>query len=187
MSKSKNFLVGLGLFALVIICLAVWINLPLPLVGLLVLLFALWMAFTRRGCQAASVTGVGISTLKERLGSSAVVVVGIAGVVAVLVALLAMGEGYAETLRKTGSTDTAIVMRGGSASEVMSVLDHDSVVVIPQTAGIARDAKGEPIASPEIVVAANLPVKGGDPVGQVKVLADTAIPELKNLRRGENA
>jgi putative ABC transport system permease protein len=161
MSKSKNFLVGLGLFALVIICLAVWINLPLPLVGLLVLLFALWMAFTRRGRQAASVTGVGISTLKERLGSSAVVVVGIAGVVAVLVALLAMGEGYAETLRKTGSTDTAIVMRGGSASEVMSVLDHDSVVVIPQTAGIARDAKGEPIASPEIVVAANLPVKGG--------------------------
>ncbi len=43
------------------------------------------------------------------------IVVGIAGVVGVLVALLAMAEGYSETLRKTGGTDTAIVMRGASA------------------------------------------------------------------------
>jgi putative ABC transport system permease protein len=92
-----------------------------------------------------------------------VVVIGIAGVVGVLVALLAMSEGYADTLRRTGSDDTAIVMRGGSASEVMSVLDHDSTVVIPQAAGIARDAQGKPLASPEIVVAANLPVRGGAP------------------------
>src|ERR1051325_7808116 len=155
MSKSKNFLFGFGLFLLVIACLAVWINLPPWMVAAVAVLFALWMAFTRRGRQAASVTGVGTSTLKARLGSSAVVVIGIAGVVGVLVALLAMGEGYAETLRKTGSADTAIVMRGGSASEVMSVLDRDSVVVIPQTAGIARNAKGEPIASSELVVGAN--------------------------------
>src|SRR5690348_671895 len=106
---------------------------------------------------------VGLSTLPRRLGSSSVIVIGIAGVVGVLVALLAMGEGYAETLRKTGSKDTAIVMRGGSASEVMSVLERDSVVIIPQAQGIARDARGNPIASPEIVVAANLPVKGGGP------------------------
>ena len=63
------------------------------------------------------------------------IVVGIAGVVGVLVALLAMGEGYAETLRKTGSDDTAIVMRGASAAEVMSVLDHDSVDPDPAGAG----------------------------------------------------
>jgi putative ABC transport system permease protein len=92
-------------------------------------------------------------------------------VVGVLVALLAMGEGYAETLRKTGNTETAIVMRGASASEVMSVLERDSVVVIPQAAGIARDARGKPIASPEIVVAANLQLKGGtaDDVGSVQL------------------
>jgi putative ABC transport system permease protein len=109
------------------------------------------------------VANVGISTLRQRLGSSAVIVVGIAGVVGVLVAMLAMAEGYSETLRKTGSNDTAIVMRGASASEVMSGLDHDSVVLIPQAPGIARDAKGEPIASAELVVAANLPLKKGAP------------------------
>jgi len=133
------------------------------LVVLLAVILGIWMLLTRQGRQAVSVTAVGISTLKQRLGMSSVIVVGIAGVVAVLVALLAMGDGYSETLRKTGSADTAIVMRGASASEVMSVLDRGSVTLIPQAPGIAKDAKGAPIASPELVVAANLPIKGGAP------------------------
>ena len=132
---------------------------------------AIWMLLTRQGRQAISITSVGLSTLRQRLGMSSVIVVGIAGVVAVLVALLAMSDGYRETLNKTGSADTAIVMRGASASEVMSVLDHDSITLIPQAVGIAKDAKGQPIASPELVVAANLPLKGGsaDDEGSVQL------------------
>ena len=103
-----------------------------------VVLLAVWMLFARQGRQAISVTAVGIGTLRQRLGMSSVIVIGIAGVVAVLVALLAMSDGYRETLSKTGSTDTAIVMRGASASEVMSVLDHDSVTLIPQTVASPR-------------------------------------------------
>jgi putative ABC transport system permease protein len=149
-------------------------------------LLAIWMLLTRQGRQAVSVTAVGISTLRQRLGMSSVIVIGIAGVVAVLVALLAMGDGYRETLSKTGSADTAIVMRGASASEVMSVLDHDSVTLIPQTAGIAKDAKGQPIASPELVVAANLPIKGGqaDDEGSVQLrgVSDQAWAVRPNLK-----
>jgi putative ABC transport system permease protein len=171
MNKFKNFMIGLGLVVLLVVALAIWVKLTWPLVLAAAALFAVWMALTRQGRQAASVTAVGVSTLRQRLGSSSVIVIGIAGVVGVLVALLAMGEGYAETLRKTGNTETAIVMRGASASEVMSVLERDSVVVIPQAAGIARDAQGKPIASPEIVVAANLQLKGGtaDDVGSVQL------------------
>jgi len=154
-----NLLLVIGLVA----ALAAWVMLPWPGAIVLAVLLAAWLVLTRRGHQAASVASVGISTLRQRLGSSAVIVVGIAGVVGVLVALLAMAEGYSETLRKTGSIDTAIVMRGASASEVMSVLERDSVVLIPQAAGIARNAKGEPVASGELVVAANLPIKGGGP------------------------
>lgn len=157
------FLRNLGLIVLTIAVLVGWVNLPWPGAVVLAVLLALWMVLTRRGRQAGSVTSVGISTLQQRLGSSAVIVVGIAGVVGVLVALLAMAEGYGQTLRATGSNDTAIVMRGASASEVMSVLDHNSVTVISQAPGIARDAKGEPLASAEVVVAANLPVKNGGP------------------------
>jgi putative ABC transport system permease protein len=173
---------------------------------LLVVCLALWMLLSRQGRQAASVTGVGVSTLRQRLGMSSVVVVGIAGVVGVLVALLAMSEGYRETLSKTGSADTAIVMRGASASEVMSVLDRASVTLIPQAEGIARDAKGRPIASPELVVAANLPIKGGgvDDEGsvqlrgvgeqawavrpQVKIIAGrTFTPGMRELIAGKGA
>jgi len=158
---------GISAFAL-FVSRNVWVDLAF---GALLLGFFVWMFSTRSGGQASSVTSIGVSTLKQRLGMSAVIVVGIAGVVGVLVALLAMGEGYAETLRKTGSADTAIVMRGSSASEVMSVLDHDSVTLIPQAPGIAKDAKGQPIASPELVVAANLPIKGGtaDDEGSVQL------------------
>jgi putative ABC transport system permease protein len=187
-----NFLISLALFAALIVGLIVWIALPWPALLAIAVAFALWMAFTRRGRQAASVTAVGISTLRQRLGSSAVVIIGIAGVVGVLVALLAMAEGYGATLRNTGTPDTAIVMRGGSASEVMSVLERDSVVVIPQAAGIAKDAQGRPIASPEIVVAANLPLKHGstDEEGSVQLRgvgeqAWTVRPNLK-IVQGRN-
>ncbi|GLQ50278.1 ABC transporter permease [Dyella flava] len=150
------------------------------------LLFALWMAFTRTGHQAASVTGVGLSTLRQRMGASAVVVIGIAGVVAVVVALLAMGEGYTETLRKTGSADSAIVMRGGSDNEVSSVLTHDSIVVIPNAPGIARDPQGKPIVSPEVVVAADLPMKssrkGEEGSAQLRGVSDEAWAVRPNLK-----
>lgn len=158
-----RFLFNLFVLVVLLIALLVWAQLPWYAVLGLVVVFAAWMGLSRRGRQTASVTGVGISTLKQRLGSSSVVVIGIAGVVGVLVALLAMGEGYSETLRNTGSEDTAIVMRGGSASEVSSVLTRDNILVIEQAPGIARDKQGKPIASGEIVVAANLPVKGGGP------------------------
>lgn len=107
-----KFLFNLLVLVILVVTLFVWVQLPWIAVLVLVVLFAAWMGLTRRGRQAASVTGVGVSTLKQRLGSSSVVVIGIAGVVGVLVALLAMGEGYAETLQKTGSADTAIVLRG---------------------------------------------------------------------------
>jgi len=163
--------VSLLLILALVIALGIWVALPWQGALVLAALFAAWLALTRSGRRALSVANVGISTLGQRLGSSAVIVVGIAGVVGVLVAMLAMAEGYAETLRKTGSLDTALVLRGASAAEVTSGLDRDSVLQIAQTPGIARDAKGEPLASPEIVVAANLPLKDttGDDEGSVQL------------------
>jgi putative ABC transport system permease protein len=146
---------------------APWQLLLLPVIG-----FGAWLVFTRSGRQASSVTAVGLSTLAQRAGSAGVTIIGIAGVVAVLVAMLAMAEGYRETLRRTGSEDTAIVMRGSSAAEVSSVLDHESALVIAQAPGIARDEAGKAIASPELVVAANLPMRNGqdaDDLGSVQL------------------
>jgi putative ABC transport system permease protein len=163
MNFVKSFLRGTGMFLLVLLGIAAWLALPWFVLLALAVVFALWMVLTRRGQQAGSVTQVGLSTLRQRIGASSVIVIGIAGVVAVLVALLAMAEGYRETLRRSGSEDTAIVLRGASAAEVMSTLMHESVNVIAQAPGIARDPQGRPLVSPELVVAANLPLKDGLP------------------------
>ncbi|HEV7986794.1 MAG TPA: ABC transporter permease [Steroidobacteraceae bacterium] len=125
----------------------------------LLLLLALWLGLTRVGRQSWSVTQVGILTIPERLGSSLVVVVGIAGVVGVLVAVLAMGAGFEATLKQTGTDDTAIVMRAGAQTELNSVLDRDSATLISQMPQVLRNAEGLPIASSEIVVVTSLPKK----------------------------
>jgi putative ABC transport system permease protein len=155
----KKFLFGLGLAAIVIVWLVVWTALPWFVVLALVILLAAWLLAARTGRRTLSVMRVGLSTLAERLGSTAVIVVGIAGVVGVLVALLAMGDGLTATLQQTGNNDTAIVLRGGSGAESNSVLTRDDIDVIEQAPGIARDAQGKPIASAELVVVANVPKK----------------------------
>src|SRR6185437_10970214 len=118
-----------------------------------------WLAFTRVGRQAWSVTEVGMSTVPQRLGAASVVIVGIAGVVGVLVALFAMAQGFQSTLVETGNVDTAIVLRGGSQTELSSGLDHNATVVIANEPQVKRDGHGQPIASPELVVIASLPKK----------------------------
>lgn len=122
-------------------------------------LLVAWLALTRVGRQAWSVTEVGMSTVPQRLGAASVVIVGIAGVVGVLVALFAMAEGFQSTLVETGNADTAIVLRGGSQTELNSGLDHNATVVISNEPQVKRDSKGQPIASPELVVVASLPKK----------------------------
>lgn len=164
----KSFATGLLMLLVVAVFLALWIALPWQGVVVLAVLLALWMSLTRRGRQTWQVTRVGLSTVSQRLGSSSVVVVGIAGVVGVLVAMLAMSEGFAETLRATGNDRTAIVLRGGSQAELNSVLDRDSANVVIQAPGVKKGADGKPIASSELVVVANLPRKG-DPNSDANV------------------
>ncbi len=181
-----RFLKNLGLVLLTLVAIVAWVAMPWQGAVALAVLVLVWMFVFRSGAQARSVAAVGISTLGQRLGSSAVIVVGIAGVVGVLVALLAMAEGYAQTLRNSGSLDTAIVLRGASANEVSSSLSREDLVQIEQAPGVARNGKGEPIVSAETVVAANLPVKGsktGDEgSAQVRGVSEAAFAVRPNVK-----
>ena len=159
MKKIKSFLSGLGMFLIILLSVAIWVVLPWQGLLALLLILVLWMALTRIGRQAAAVTWVGVSTLRQRLGASSVIIVGIAGVVGVLVALLAMGDGLQKTLKSTGDTETAIVLRGGASAELSSGVSREDATQIAQSAGILRDAEGKPITSGELVVVANLPKK----------------------------
>ena len=121
-----------------------------------VALLVAWMALTHIGQQTWSVARVGIATLPQRFGASAVVVVGIAGVVGVLVALLAMGAGFEATLRQTGTDDSAIVMQAGAQSELNSAVTPEIVALVSQVPQVLKNAQGQSIVSPELVVTAML-------------------------------
>jgi putative ABC transport system permease protein len=145
-----------ALIAAVACGLAAWMAKPV-LVLILGMVLAWWLTVTREGRQAASITLSGLATLPQRLGAAAVIVVGIAGVVGVLIAMLAMAEGFQATLKRAGGDDTAIVLRAGANAELSSGIDRASATLIAQGPGVLRDARDVPIASSEVVVVANLP------------------------------
>jgi len=106
--------------------------------------------------QALAITGINIRSIPERWAPSLVIVIGLAGVVAVFTALLAMAAGFESTLQATGSTDAALILRGGSDAELNSAFDRDSTDLIKQEPGIRIGADGKPLASAELMIIAEL-------------------------------
>jgi len=157
---KKQWLGNLVSVVLLAVALVVWIMLPWQGVLAVVVVVALWLLFTRSGRLALAATRIGVASLPQRWGASSVVVVGIAGVVGVLVAMLAMGQGFQATLNSTGDDSTAIVLRGGSQAETNSVITRDQVPLLATVPGVAKDAQGRPIISPELSQVVNLMSKG---------------------------
>jgi putative ABC transport system permease protein len=114
--------------------------------------------------QITSITGINLKSIPERWGPSLVIVVGLAGVVAVFTALFAMAQGFASTLADRGRDDVALILRGGSSdSELNSVLTREVATLITQAPGIRRSADGKTEAASELVVISELPKKGEPP------------------------
>lgn len=114
--------------------------------------------------QTIAMTTLGLRSVPERWGPSLVIVVGLAGVVAVFTALLAMAEGFRSTLEATGRQDVALVLRGGSSAELNSGLTRDQTDIVRQVPGVLADPDGRPLASAEMVVIAEL-LKAGEQTG----------------------
>ena len=114
--------------------------------------------------QTWAVIKLNLATLRERRGGALATIFGVAGVVLVFVAVLSIGEGFRRTLVTAGRDDTALVLRAGSDSEMMSILGRDDVQVIAQAPGVARAAGARrtvgadaPLASAELFVVVDLP------------------------------
>jgi putative ABC transport system permease protein len=110
--------------------------------------------------QIAQITWINLRSISQRLGTSLVVVVGIAGVAGVLVSVLAMAEGFRHTLASTGRPGRVIMLRAGSDAELSSGVPRDQATLLANLPGVARDAAGRPLASAELVVMVDLPRKG---------------------------
>lgn len=106
--------------------------------------------------QVGSITHVNLRTIVERKGSAITAAVGIAGVVAVLVGVLSIAEGFRQVMSATGADDVALVLRSGADGEMTSGLGREDTRLIADGPGLARDEDGA-LASPELFVIINLP------------------------------
>jgi putative ABC transport system permease protein len=103
-----------------------------------------------------AVTAMNFRSIAGRLGTSMVIVVGIACVVAVLIGMLSMSRGFERTLAGTGSEERAILLAAGVLAELSSFISRDKVPLARELPGIARDAEGRPRVSAEIIVITEL-------------------------------
>lgn len=111
--------------------------------------------------QITSISAMNLRSIPQRLGTSLVIIIGIAGVVAVLLSVLAMATGIMQTIANTGSPDRAIVLRAGSAAELNSSITREQALTILDAPGVKRGADGKPIGSAETITLVDLPTENG--------------------------
>src|ERR1700756_5550667 len=104
--------------------------------------------------QILAVTAANVRNIPLRLGNSLVIVVGIAGVVAVLILVLAMFVGFRTTLRGDGRPDRALIFTRGSSTEYESSLSRETVTAVMNAPGIKHDERDRPMVSAEVILVA---------------------------------
>jgi putative ABC transport system permease protein len=145
--------------------------------------------------QTAAITAVNVRSIPQRLGSSAVAVIGIAGVVVVFVAVLSIAQGFRAAMTTAGDPATVIVMRAGTDSEMSSILLRESTQIVKDAPGVARGANG-PVASAELFVIvnhpkrstgldANVPLRGVEPAA-FEVRDKVRLVEGRRFEPGRN-
>jgi putative ABC transport system permease protein len=145
--------------------------------------------------QVVAVTWVNLRTIPQRRGASLATVVGVAGVVIVFIAVFSIAEGVRQALTSSAATDTAVVLRSGSDSEMMSGLQRDATRIIAEAPGVRRSAAG-PVASAELYVIvdvpkrstgtdANVPLRGVQPAA-FDVRDEVRIVEGRRFEPGRN-
>jgi putative ABC transport system permease protein len=120
-------------------------------------------------------------SIRARWTSTIVAILGIAGTVGVFVAMLSLARGFRATLVASGSPDNALVMRAGSTSEMMGGITLDSVKLVQDKPGVARDASGQPLVTQEVVGVIPIPLISTDSDANVEVRG--VAPNVLQIRK----
>src|SRR6202049_5146639 len=122
-----------------------------------------------------------VRSVKARWTSTIVAVIGIAGTVGVFVAMLSLARGFKATLVASGSPGNVLVLRAGSPTEMMGGVTLDSVKVVQDAPGVARDSSG-PLVTQEVVGVMPFPLisTGTDANVQVRGVSPNVL-EIRTL------
>ena len=146
--------------------------------------------------QTIAVMSVNLRTIPSRLGSSAVAIIGIAGVVIVFVSVLSIAAGFAAAMTGSGSPDRALILRTGADTELTSGIEGPQIRIIKEAPGVRKEGEGAS-ASAELYVIidlpkkaipdspANVPMRGIEPLG-LKVREEVSLIEGRPFRFGTN-
>ncbi|NNL57705.1 MAG: ABC transporter permease [Pseudomonadales bacterium] len=145
--------------------------------------------------QIQAVVLMNIRSLPQRAWMSVATLLAVAVVVAVLLAFLAMGDGFRATVANSGSNALAIALREGAQAELNSGLTREQVNILEAAPGILHDAQG-PLVSAELYVIVdgykrstnsevNLPLRGLSPRG-VQLREGAHIIKGRMFEEGKN-
>jgi len=123
-----------------------------------------------------------LRNLFVRKFSTGMTILGVALVVMVFLLVLSLAEGVRKTLTTNVSPLNVIVMRVGAQSDVQSFIENERFAVIQGLPGIARDAQGQPLVSPEVVPLINVPRKDGKKTNVVVRGVQSAAFGLRPMR-----
>lgn len=101
--------------------------------------------------EIRAVTAINLHSIPQRLMPSLVVILGVATVVAVFVAILAMAASYRQASIEGGRPDRAIILSVGATTESASNVPRDQALTIGDLPGIRRNAEGKSLVSFEIL------------------------------------
>jgi len=146
--------------------------------------------------QTSAVMMLNLRTIPGRLGSSAVAIIGIAGVVVVFVSVLSISAGFSSAMTGSGSAERALVLRAGSDTEMTSGIEGTETRIIKEAPGIRHEGDNA-MASAELYVVidlpkkssptspANVPMRGIEPAG-MPLREDMSIVEGRMFRFSTN-
>lgn len=115
-----------------------------------------------------------------RWRSTAATILGVALVVTVFILLHAMAAGLERSSANTGDPRNIMIVRKGSTAESSSVVRREQFQMIEYLPQVARDAKGNPIISADLMVLISLPRRDG--AGEANVTMRGVTPMGKELR-----
>jgi putative ABC transport system permease protein len=124
-----------------------------------------------------------LRSVRQRPVSTALTALGIALVVAVFVAMLALANGFVAALTTTGSADNVLLLRRGADSELSSGIPREAVSIIAASPQIAAAADGRPLVSPETYIVLNLRKVGGTAYDVANVVARGVSDKAFEVRR----
>ena len=124
-----------------------------------------------------------IRSVSQRPVSTMLTALGIALVVAVFIAMLALANGFIAALVKTGSPENVLLLRRGADNEMASSVPREAISILAASPHIATGSDGRPLLSPETYLVINIPRLGGNEFEVANVVVRGVSDKAFELRR----